>query len=823
MAVFTISPDETSVAIPSGIYDAITIVANGIFGNFVSLSGDVSVSKFSVKPGSFAVRMYLEKHRLGGTSGDDTFDFAGVRATGNAEAINLFAGDDIFRAGIEGVWVDGGSGNDLLFGGNGYDKLLGGAGNDRLYADSGVGPNELSGGTGTDYFIAAKRVSDGNNNSNNTITDFAPGVDKIDISAYGVSSFRQLQYILETNWEGYAYFDANIGGSSNNFTIEGVSKGRLSAGDFVFYTGSARELVGTDSSDRLFAASRGSILKGGLGENELFGGNGADVFVAPTPKLVSPRERNANTVFDFVAGVDRVDVSAFGITNFKQLSYILVKTLKGTYFEAGSHSFESSFMLNGVGVDQLLARDFIFYTGNVTEILGGSGRDHLFAGSKGAVLKGLAGNDVLVGGDGNDRLDGGKGDDDFYGGHGDDVYIVDSAQDMIVEASGEGVDLVISYSDTGVKLADNIENLIMRGDSDGDYGEGNDLANVITGSSHANRLVGYGGNDTLIGGGGRDDLEGGTGDDTLNGGTGTDTMWGGEGDDIYIVDEKYDSVIENGQEGVDLVKASCSYTLWWGVENLTLTGAGDTNGTGNDDSNTIIGNSGNNILTGNKGNDILIGGSGNDTLDGGSGVDRMGGGGGNDIYVVDDRKDRVLESTGAGTDLVKASVSYTLATNVENLALMGSGDMNGVGNALANVITGSVGKNLLKGMEGDDTLIGGRGADSLYGGTGKDTFVFSTLRDSTVSETGRDTIFGFSQTERDRIDLSGIDAKAPSTTNDAFTFVGTKDFSKKAGELRFEKTATDTYIYGDVDGNGRADFAIHLNAAVTLVKGDFIL
>jgi Ca2+-binding RTX toxin-like protein len=154
---------------------------------------------------------------------------------------------------------------------------------------------------------------------------------------------------------------------------------------------------------------------------------------------------------------------------------------------------------------------------------------------------------------------------------------------------------------------------------------------------------------------------------------------------------------------------------------------------------------------------------------------------------------------------------------------MGSGDMNGVGNALANVITGSVGKNLLKGMEGDDTLLGGRGADSLYGGTGKDTFVFSTLRDSTVSETGRDTIFGFSQTERDRIDLSGIDAKAPSTTNDAFTFVGTKDFSKKAGELRFEKTATDTYIYGDVDGNGRADFAIHLNAAVTLVKGDFIL
>lgn len=144
MTVFTISPDETSVVIPSGIYDAITVVANGIFGNFLWLSGDVLVSNFSVTPGSIPVRIILEKYRLGGTSGDDTFDFAGVEAIDNAEAINLFAGDDIFRAGFEGAWVNGGSGNDLLYGGKGNDKLLGGAGNDRLYADSGAGQNELS-------------------------------------------------------------------------------------------------------------------------------------------------------------------------------------------------------------------------------------------------------------------------------------------------------------------------------------------------------------------------------------------------------------------------------------------------------------------------------------------------------------------------------------------------------------------------------------------------------------------------------------------------------------------------------------------------------
>lgn len=643
-----------------------------------------------------------------------------------------------------------------------------------------------------------------------------------------MSSFRQLQLILETNWEGYAYFDAKLGGSSNDFTIEGVGKGRLSAGDFVFYTGSAREVVGTDSSDQLFAGARGSILKGGLGENELFGGNGADVFVAPTRKLVPLSERNANTVFDFVAGVDRVDVSAFGITNFKQLSCIFVKTLKGTYFEAGSHSFESSFMLNGIGVDQLRARDFIFYSGNIIETLGDSERDHLFAGSKGGVLKGLAGNDVLVGGDGNDRLDGGTGDDDFYGGLGDDVYIVSSDRDLIVEALGEGIDLVISFSNNGVKLADNVENLIVKGDSENVDGEGNDLANVITGSSNANWLIGNGGNDTLIGGAGRDDLDGGVGNDTLNGGSGVDNMMGGAGDDVYIIDEKHDSVNEDWQGGIDLVKASCSYTLAWEVENLTLTGIGNFNGTGNDASNTIRGNSGSNILRGDGGHDILVGGAGNDMLDGGSlddgiGIDRMYGGTGNDSYLVGETLDKVIEKEGEGVDSVESWVSYVLPGNVENLTLKNGGDADGTGNQLANVIIGGRLENTLKGMAGNDTLVGGLGADDLYGGTGKDIFVFTSLKDSTVAVSGRDTIFDFSRTQGDRIDLSGIDAMSSTSKNDAFAFIGSKGFSGKSGELRFDKKAAGTYIYGDVDGNGKADFTIELTAAVTLLKGDFIL
>ncbi|WP_436041195.1 M10 family metallopeptidase C-terminal domain-containing protein, partial [Rhizobium sp. LjRoot98] len=95
--------------------------------------------------------------------------------------------------------------------------------------------------------------------------------------------------------------------------------------------------------------------------------------------------------------------------------------------------------------------------------------------------------------------------------------------------------------------------------------------------------------------------------------------------------------------------------------------------------------------------------------------------------------------------------------------------------------------------------------------------------DSTVAVSGRDTIFDFSGTGGDRIDLSAIDANTAASGNQAFTYVGTAAFTGKAGELRYVKAASDTYVYGDVNGDGKADFAIHLDDAVSLAKGYFVL
>src|SRR5262249_49854748 len=125
------------------------------------------------------------------------------------------------------------------------------------------------------------------------------------------------------------------------------------------------------------------------------------------------------------------------------------------------------------------------------------------------------------------------------------------------------------------------------------------------------------------------------------------------------------------------------------------------------------------VLTGNTAANVLTGGLGNDRPDGAAGIDTLIGGIGNDTYVVDVAGDIVTENAGEGIDEVQTAVNgYTLGLNLENLTLTGVANINGNGNALANVITGNTGNNVLSGNGGNDTLIGNVGNDTLDGGIG---------------------------------------------------------------------------------------------------------
>jgi|GEM_PF-677591 len=141
------------------------------------------------------------------------------------------------------------------------------------------------------------------------------------------------------------------------------------------------------------------------------------------------------------------------------------------------------------------------------------------------------------------------------------------------------------------------------------------------------------------------------------------------------------------------------------------------------------------------------------------------------------------------------------------------------------VLIGKAGNDTLNGGDDDDSLTGDAGFDVLIGGKGADVFIFTNIKDALVSRSGIDVITDFNSKEGDKIDLSKIDADATKSRDQAFSkpTVGEK-FSGifvNIGDLFFE-TSTEI-LYGNVNKDGAADFAIQLNGVTSLAAGDVVL
>lgn len=261
-------------------------------------------------------------------------------------------------------------------------------------------------------------------------------------------------------------------------------------------------------------------------------------------------------------------------------------------------------------------------------------------------------------------------------------------------------------------------------------------------------------------------------------------------------------------------------------------------------SSVLNGTSGNDVLAAKSGITEIHGAAGNDTISDAGFATKLFGDAGDDSYTVTNAASVIVESAGMGTDSVLAYVDHVLADNVENLSLYGSARA-GTGNALDNVMNGTVGNDILKGLAGNDTLNGGDGDDLLDGGAGNDFLSGGAGNDRLIGGAGTNVftggagndVFVFTQDfvgsnmnkitdfarGYDLIDLSGIDAVSSTSANDAFRFIGNKGFSGSAGELHAISVKGGVMVEGDVNGDKIADFSIMVTSYTKMVATDFVL
>lgn len=820
--------------------------ANGTTRSLESLVGEAN----TITVGNDILLDALESNALSGGAGNDTlYGFGGLNTLkGDEGNDSLFGGDD------DDALIDGGSGNDTLIGGLGSDRLEGGDGDDFLSAGtapSGAGlpwysrlPNDvhatdrdtLLGGTGNDTLMSGDRdvvflfgqgfgqdvAFGGQTRGYSSTFRFDATIDRSDVQfSRGIGTNLLVSVRNMSDIVTVGQFFASEDQGTNVGALYATARFEFADGSVVLASEVASRLVAIHTSQPdLFLGSDGDdVLTGTKPQDRLFGGLGNDTLSGPgvlqggagddTYRFDFTRHaslaglpKGADVIIDDSEGADRLVVSSgvspedlvvaagqFEGYQVAQSGYQLRSRITGANVNvAGGITVEFA---NGVSWSEveLQARSTERYGTGGNDALDGDGYDNR--------MSGLAGSDSLTGNGGNDTLDGGFGIDSMKGGLGDDFYVVDDAGDVVTESSSQGSDTVqasVSYT-----LTSNVENLTLAGNAD-ISATGNGLANVISGNTGAN---------------------------VLSGGAGSDTMSGGLGNDAYVVDVAGDVLSESADEGIDLVQSSIAWTLGAYFENLTLTGTGSINGTGNALANVLIGNVGAN------------------RLDGGVGADTMTGGAGNDTYVVDNVLDITVEAASGGTDTVESSVTWTLASETENLTLTGTASVGGTGNAVNNTIRGNTGANALSGAAGndslvggagDDTLDGGIGTDTLVGGAGNDTFVVDVATDviTEVAGEGTDTVvtavtltLGSTLENVTLAGTSGIGATGNASANVMIGNAGANALSGAAGNDALDGAGgNDTLIGGAgadgyVFGRGYGSDTIVENDATTGVK-DFV-
>jgi hypothetical protein len=518
----------------------------------------------------------------------------------------------------------------------------------------------------------------------------------------------------------------------------------------------------------------------------------------------------------------------------------------------------------------------------------GNASDTLTNAAKGVITGGAAETFTISLGDGDNKLtnagliDGFNTVEAVVGGNGNDTF-TNSGRIQGSIAPGGGTNKITNSGEleriTGTALG--IDTVINSKNIDiVDLGDGNDTL-TNSGTIRDGLVLGSGSDKATNSGSiGLDSDKGlvelGEGDNTL---TNSGVVQRRDSDGVSVLGGSGNDTLTNSKTllgGVDLGDGSNKFTNSGTVG--TLTGSISYDGGSGVDTVTNTGTISGMISLGDN-DDFFTGGGKDEVVNGGADADTIKLGAGNDTYQAVDNGNDILDGGAGGDEYeVGSGNKNALFVNLDVIAHdqgpfnpgvgliaatkalggdVGSDTVKGfehvTGGDAADIIYGNAANNFLGGLNGDDVLygyagndllFGSAGNDSLYGGAGADLFsgqgdadrfLYAAITESGPAKAARDVITDF-VSGTDVIDLSLIDAntKNGSSTNELFDYLNDNggpslaaaNFTKVAGQLRSYWTAERQVIEGDVNGDGKADFAIELfDSAHTIVLTDasFIL
>jgi Ca2+-binding RTX toxin-like protein len=422
----------------SGLYASLTAGLEGFTPNnqayndtYVSIEGLIGTSSSDNLAGNIGA------NTLRGGAGDDTLYGLGGGDLLNGGGDSDWASYEYATAAVtvtldqnysSGVANAGAATGDVLIS---IEHLIGSAGNDVLIANA--GNNSLSGGAGSDTLMGGEGNDYFYGNTKDRSSD--NGIDFVSYAFAKSAVEADMQYAVTMQSEA---------AGDHYSEIEG--------------------LIGSNFNDLLGANDHANTLKGGNGDDKLWGYLGADELVGGAGIDWA--------VYSQVSGAVRVSLVAGAVNTGSEAEgdkLIEIEAVKGSLRD-----------------DQLTGNEF---------------------------------SNTLDGSNGNDTLTGGGGADSLVGGEGDDIYFVDNAADVVTDSSGN--DTVVATADYVARTS--IETIIGNGTAAIKL-TGNGASNTIKGNSGANTINGSAGNDKIYAGIGNDRIYGGTGNDTLKGEKGKDVF-----------------------------------------------------------------------------------------------------------------------------------------------------------------------------------------------------------------------------------------------------------------------------------------------------------